>query len=144
MEYTPPADPFDKSYEVSEEEFLETLSKIHEEADGRKFWLILENAHAKFRATMSTIAAGVRTIVLLPPQGSPSDLIHSGIQVSLPVEGFGRYEKRVSEGGETCLSMSYKMSREGDRSFHYARFVISTSEQFLEEFLIVEGYSTPM
>lgn len=121
------------AFEVSEEEFLETLRSLQLPDGQESFWVTLENAFVRLRARLSTIQVGERAIFLLPPPEGRSGLIQDGIAVFLAAKPeYGRYQKKAFAGGHVRLEMDYQMFRVGEGADRRARFVLATSEALLD------------
>jgi hypothetical protein len=126
--------PFSKSsFEVSEEVWLETLSKVSSEKTPRTLWVSLRSRIVRLLATPFQFQVYGRAIHLLLPQQSPADPPQIEIVVFLPELGVGVYEKRTNEKGQIRLSMLYPATRYGDRLSRedFVYFVIATNEEFL-------------
>ena len=144
--------PFGPDYVIGESDFLaelESLQKRYEPQPEKNepgtLWVFVANVHVRFHATVSTIRVGGRKIYLFPRRGSPSDEIHSGIDVSLPPkEGFARYLRKRDGKGGIALAMIYDLKPQWPAGPEWgipedqATFAVATNR----ELLAALGYGT--
>lgn len=124
---------FESSFEISEEEWLETLSKVSSEKGENTFWVSLQSRIVTLLSTPFQLHVHERAIYLLPRQKSSAGPRQIEAIVFLPEPLIGGYERRMYEKNHVRLSVTYPVTRIGDRQStrDFVHFVIATSEEYL-------------